>query len=81
MATKARLKKKKFHKPDTVPRNYNGKAFTLDGKMDLKISFQGKDMTTPVYIKMDAKDQLLSCMLATRHCSISSQCGSVERRS
>ena len=35
VATKARFKKRNFHKPDTVPRNYDGKVFTLDGKMDL----------------------------------------------
>ncbi|XP_065915676.1 myosin-13-like [Dysidea avara] len=70
VATKARLKKRNFHKPDTVPRNYDGKVFTLDGKMDLKISFQGKDMTTPVYIKMDAKDQLLLSEVVCRQLGI-----------
>lgn len=61
IATKAtpRLKKKDPQQPDKVSRNYNGNTFTLDGKMDLKVSFQGKNKITPIYIKMDAKDQLL----------------------
>ena len=44
IATKAtpRLKKKDLQQPDKVPRNYDGNTFTLDGKMDLKVSFQGK---------------------------------------
>ena len=70
VATKARFKKRNFHKPDTVPHNYDGKVFTLDGKMDLKISFQGKDTTTPVYITMDAKDQLLLSEVVCRQLGI-----------
>jgi len=38
---------------------YDQKPFTLDGRIDLDISFDGRTMCTPVYIKMDAKDQLL----------------------
>jgi len=29
VATKARLKKRNLHKPNTVPRNYDGQVFTL----------------------------------------------------
>ena len=58
IATKAtpKLKKKDLQQPDKVPRNYDGNTFTLDGKMDLKGS---KSMVEHIYIKMDAKDQLL----------------------
>jgi len=59
VATKACLKKRDFFKPDTVPRNYDGQVFSLDGKMDLEVSFEGREVITPVYIKMDASDQLL----------------------
>lgn len=49
IATKAtpRLKKKDLQQPDKVPRNYDGNTFTLDGKMDLKVSFQGKKYDYP----------------------------------
>ena len=33
--------------------------FKLDGKMKLDITFDGKTMCTPVYIKIDAQEQLL----------------------
>lgn len=38
---------------------YDNKPFKLDGAMELAVSFGGKVITTPVYIKMDAEDQLL----------------------
>ena len=44
---------------DKVPRTYDQKTFPLDGRMDLNISFGDKTMQTPVYIKMNAHDQLL----------------------
>ena len=59
MAAAARLRKKNFRKPDKVPRTYDRKTFRLDGCMDMDISFADKTMTTTVYIKMDAHDQLL----------------------
>lgn len=55
MATIACLKKN----PDKVPRTYNQKLFSLDGRMDLEMTFGDKQMTTPIYIKMDTHDQLL----------------------
>ena len=58
VATVARLKKD-FMKPDRVPRTYDQQPFTLDGRMDLDITFGNKQMTSPIYIKMDAYDQLL----------------------
>lgn len=54
-----RLRKRDLKKPDKVPRTYDQKPFILDGRMDLEVSFADKMMTTPVYIKMDAHDQLL----------------------
>ena len=59
VATIARLKKKALKPADKMPRTYDQCTFTLDGRMDLDISFNGRTMCTPVYIKMDAVDQLL----------------------
>ena len=59
VASAARLKKKNFRKPDKVPRNYDGREFQLDGCMDMDITFEGKNLATTVYIKMNAIDQLL----------------------
>ena len=59
VATVARLKKKNFKKADRVPRTYDQQPFRLDGRMDLDVAFGGTQMTTPVYIKVDAHDQLL----------------------
>ena len=59
IATTARLRKKDLKPPDKKPRTYDQHTFTLDGRMDLDITFDGKTMCTPVYIKMDAQDQLL----------------------
>ena len=44
-----------------MPRGYDLKPFSLDGWMDLDISFGELTMRTPVYITiiMDAPDQLL----------------------
>ena len=54
-----RLKKKDFKKPDRIPHAYDHKEFKLHGRMDLEISFDDKVVKTPIYIKMDAHDQLL----------------------
>ncbi len=59
VATVARLKKRDLKKPDKTPKTYDRKPFTLDGRMDLDITFTGKTMCTPVYLKMDAHEQLL----------------------
>ena len=59
VATVARLKRRNLLKPDKVPRTYDQQPFTLDGRMDLDLAFGEKQMVTPVYIKMDAHDQLL----------------------
>ena len=55
----ARLKKRDFKPADKTPRTYDQKPFKVDGRMDLDISFGDATMRTPVYIKMDAADQLL----------------------
>ena len=59
VATTARLRKKHFKSPDKSPHTYNWQPFSLDGRMDLNMSFGDRAMVTPIYIKMDAPDQLL----------------------
>ena len=59
VASVARLKKRDFKKADKVPRTYDQKPFTLDGRMDLDVTFDEKTMCTPIYVKMDVHDQLL----------------------
>lgn len=59
VAAAARLQNKDLKKPDRTPRNYDRCPFTLNGHMDLDITFSGKTMCTGVYIKRDAHEQLL----------------------
>eukprot|EP00731_Ephydatia_muelleri_P011030 Em0005g1616a len=59
VATVARLHKRDFQRPDKTPRGYDRKPFHIDGKVNLDICFQDKVMNTPVYVKMDAPEQLL----------------------
>lgn len=59
VATANKIKKKAFHKPDKVPHTYDQKVFTLDGYLQLDISFGDKTMQTCVYVKVDTHDQLL----------------------
>ena len=59
VACTAKLRKKKFHKPDCTPHTYDRKPFQLHGKIELEIAFAGKALLTSVYVKMDAHDQLL----------------------
>ena len=47
VATIARLRKSQFHKPDKIPKTYNGRTFTLDGVKDLDITFSGVTMKHP----------------------------------
>ena len=44
---------------DQVPHNYDSRPFRLDGRMNLEIEFLDMVMTTPIYDKMDAHEQLL----------------------
>ena len=59
VAATARLKKKQLQRPDGIPHTYDRRPFSLDGKVNLDITFSGKTMNTPVYIKLDAPEQLL----------------------
>ena len=59
VAAVARLHKRDFQRPDKTPRGYDRKPFHIDGKVSLDICFQDKVMNTPVYVKMDAPEQLL----------------------
>ena len=51
--------KKDFKLVDEKPYTCGDQPFKLDGRMDLDISFNGKTMCTPVYIKMDSQEALL----------------------
>ena len=59
IAAVAKLRKRDFKPPDKTPRNYDQQPFCLDGRVDLDISFEDRTMKTPVYVKMDASEQLL----------------------
>ena len=59
VTTIAQLRKRDFKPPDKTPKTYDQQSFKLDGRMDLDISFSDQTMCTPVYIKMDAHNQLL----------------------
>ena len=59
VAAVARLRKSQFRNPDKVPRTYDGRTFVLHGKVDLDVSFEGRTMKMPVYVKANAPDQLL----------------------
>ena len=59
VAAAAKLRRRDCRAPDKVPRTYAQQEFRLDGLMDLEIEFDGKSLITPVYIKVDAHDQLL----------------------
>ena len=59
VASVARLKKRQLKAVDKTPYGYDRRPFKLDGRMDLNIRFNDKEICTPVYIKLDAKDPLL----------------------
>ena len=59
VASVARLKKRDLKKPDKPPRNYDQRPFSLDGRMDLDLTFDGQTMKTPIYVKIDSHEQLL----------------------
>ena len=59
VAATAKLKKKQLKKADKCPRTYDRRQFSLDGRLDLDITFGEKTMSTPIYLKMDAHDELL----------------------
>ena len=59
VAAVAKFRKRDLKKPDKTPRNYDHTPFALDGRIDMDLTFDDKTMCTPVYIKVDAHDQLL----------------------
>ena len=59
IAAVARLKKSRLKASDKIPKTYDRRSFTLDGRIDLDVCFNGIEMRTPVYIKLDAPEQLL----------------------
>ena len=59
VAAVAKLRKKDFKNLDKQPRTYDQRTFILDGIINMEIKLKDKVMKTPVYIKMDAHDQLL----------------------
>lgn len=58
VALAARLKRD-FLPADKTPRTYDQRPFSLDGRVNLDIEFNEKTLNTPVYVKMNAHDQLL----------------------
>ena len=79
VATVAKLRKRDFQKADRTPRMYHQKPFSLDGRIDLDVSFADKKMRTPIYVKMDAHDQLLLSEGICRQLGIITYHTSVER--
>ena len=59
VAAAAKLTKNRLKKVDRLPKTYDGRPFTLHGRMDLDITFQDTTMHTPVYIKLDTSEPLL----------------------
>ena len=59
VASVAKLKRKDLKKADRVPKTYDQKPFSLDGRMDFDISFNDATVRTLIYIKMDATTPLL----------------------
>jgi len=53
------LKKSQFKKADKVAHSYNHNEIKLDGRIDLELRFAGQTMKVTVYVKMNAKEQLL----------------------
>ena len=56
IAAVAKLRKRDLKPAD---KTYDQRIFRLDGRLDLDITFQEQTMKTPVYVKMDANEQLL----------------------
>ena len=79
VASVARLKKKNLKPTDEIPRAHDQHPFTLDGRIELMITFGEKEISMQVYIKVDAADQLLLSEGVSRNCGASSQCRSLER--
>ena len=59
IASVAKLRQRHLKPVDKTPHTYDRRTFHLDGRLDLDVTFDGHTMTTPIYVKMDAKEQLL----------------------
>ena len=59
IAPVAKLHRRNFKPSDKTPKTYDQKTFHIDGWIDVDISFQERVIKTPVYVKMDPKEQLL----------------------
>ena len=59
VASVCRLKKRDFKRPDKIPKTYDRQPFSLDGRLELEITFGEKTMITTMYVKMNAHDELL----------------------
>ena len=55
----AKFRKRNLKRPDKSSMNYDHAPFTVDGCIDMDVTFDGKTMRNPVYIKADVHDQLL----------------------
>ena len=66
----AKLKKSQFKEADKVLHTYDRRQFKLDGRLDLDDDFDDKTMNTPIYVKMDAHDDLLLSEGVCRHLGI-----------
>ena len=53
------LKGSQLKRVDKVPHTYDRKTFSLDGQVDLDVTFNNIIMNTPVYIKSDSPEPLL----------------------
>ncbi len=55
----ARIRKRDFKKANRIPKTYDQRTFNLDGRLDLDVEFGDRSMNTSVYVRREAKDQLL----------------------
>ena len=59
LAAVKKLRKRDLKPADKTPLTYGQRTIRLDGRLDLDITFEGCTMNTPIYVKMDAKEELL----------------------
>ena len=67
---KAGLKKEEFKTADKQAFTYNKQRISLDGQIDVDISFGDKQVHTTIYVKIEAPDPLLLSEAACRHLEI-----------
>ena len=70
VATAAKLGRDRLRRVDKVPKTYDGRPFTLHGRLDLDVSFEGTTLRTPVYVKLDTSEPLLLSEGVCRQLSI-----------